>query len=161
MMTMGRAAAVDVAEYVRGRRALAVLLVCVVAALAACSLTKAAGCPYTLEDAVVVLPPETRSLACLRLEVENRTRERIIGAVVVCTLRIADGTDVLEEPVTAVCDMDVAPEASACCFVPLDAFLTEAPSEPLFAYDVYLRQIRYDDGSVWRDPFGLYATEGE
>lgn len=42
--------------------------------------------------------------------------------------------------------------------VNLDTYLSVIPSEPYLMDYVFVKSIKYSDGTVWTDPFGMYAA---
>lgn len=59
--------------------------------------------------------------------------------------------------ITADCSHYIEAQEESCLSVSLDGFLSESPEEP-YQYDyLYISRIIYEDGSVWEDPYGVYA----
>lgn len=51
------------------------------------------------------------------------------------------------------------PHESKDFVVSLDSYLSTVPDAPYEIDFIYLREILYADGSVWSDPFGMYAVK--
>ena len=45
--------------------------------------------------------------------------------------------------------------------VDLDHYISVVPAEPYKVDYLYVREIRYADGSSWKDPFGMFCTKEE
>lgn len=43
--------------------------------------------------------------------------------------------------------------------ISLDSYLSVVPDEPYKIDFMYLREIKYSDGTTWSDPFGMYAVK--
>ncbi|MGI5107371.1 hypothetical protein H0R94_10155 [Treponema socranskii] len=54
-------------------------------------------------------------------------------------------------------DENIAPYAVVNAEFSLDDYISEMPDEAYCIDFLYVSKIEYDDGSVWEDPFGLYA----
>ena len=128
-------------------------------ALTAC-VSALPRCPYIIEDATVCVEPSAwYALAGLQLQLANTAAKPLQSCTLVLELCTAEGGEsVWSEPYVIVWEPAVDANDSALCRLSLDAFFAEAPTEPLVVANVFLRAIRYSDGSRWSDPFGLYAS---
>jgi hypothetical protein len=43
----------------------------------------------------------------------------------------------------------------------LDPYISIVPEEPYRLDYIYVREITYEDGSCWKDPYGMYCTREE
>ena len=65
---------------------------------------------------------------------------------------------VLENLIEAIAEVLDIDAGESCNFImSLDKFMNAIPSDPLIVDYLYLAEIEYEDGSVWKDPLGLIA----
>lgn len=55
--------------------------------------------------------------------------------------------------------MEQKPHEAREAIVNLDSYLSVVPDEPYVIDFMYIREIRYSDGSSWSDPWGMYAVK--
>ena len=51
----------------------------------------------------------------------------------------------------------IPPNASSEIILSMDRYIYVAPQEPYIIDNFYISEIKYQDGSVWRDKYGLYG----
>ena len=59
--------------------------------------------------------------------------------------------------VTLEYDENIAPRTAVRAEFGLDDYISEVPDEAYQIDFLYVSKIEYDDGSVWEDPYGVYA----
>ena len=141
---------------------LAVLFPAVLAFLPVCVHAVPADerCPYavsgTLENGT---GKDAYRYAGMELRIFNRSDKAVLSCTVVFYVYDENGESPFTgtNSITADCCQYIDPQKEACVSVSLDGFLSETPAEP-YQYDyLYISRIVYEDGSVWEDPYGVYA----
>lgn len=121
-------------------------------------ITVESRCPYAVEAVSVKSPPDADcALAALCFTVCNNAAKTLTGLCICLTLCTKEGECALEDVIVALDGLCIAGGERLLCSAPLDAYFSEAPTEALFVESLYVQQIRYADGSAWKDPFGFYA----
>ena len=137
--------------------ALCALLVC----FTGCASLGSFGCPYLIADAHVEVGSRdgTHDLAGAYVAVRNETEKTMCAFTVSFQLYDADGNNPFggSNGVVAAQEAEIPPNTETVCVISLDSFLADLPDEPYMIDFLYLREIRYTDGSRWSDPFGMYA----
>lgn len=93
----------------------------------------------------------------VRFTLCNTSQRTIVDFTVVLVLYDSEDESALETPIIAACSVLVEPGACERCVVPLDAFLDDESDSAVTVGEIYLRTIRFETGSRWRDPFGVFG----
>ncbi len=128
-----------------------------------CSTTGLLSCPYVVANPRVELGKlgETHEFAGAYFTLFNDS-EKTISKYTVSFLLYDDegnnpfiGSNCVVEKIAA----ETLPHESKDFVISLDSYLSTVPDEPYEIDFIYLREILYSDGSVWSDPFGMYAVK--
>lgn len=128
-----------------------------------CSTTDFFSCPYVIANPRVELGKlgETHEFAGAYFTLFNDS-EKTISKYTVSFLLYDDegnnpfiGSNCVVEKIAA----ETLPHESKDFVISLDSYLSTVPDEPYEIDFIYLREILYSDGSVWSDPFGMYAIK--
>jgi len=116
--------------------------------------------PYRIHGEVSVgADAELYEYAGIALTFYNASGRTVRRFSVVVFLSGSDGESPFTEGncVTLEYDENIAPYAVVNAEFSLDDYISEMPDEAYCIDFLYVSKIEYDDGSVWEDPFGLYA----
>lgn len=144
------------------------LILCVVFALTAigfssCASTDAFSCPYVIENPRVELgkKEDICEFAGACFTVYNGS-EKTISDYTISFMLYDDagnnpfiGSNCVIEKIA----LEEKPYEAREVIISLDSYLSVVPDEPYTIDFMYLREIHYSDGTVWSDPFGMYAVK--
>lgn len=135
---------------------------CLTCLFSSCVTAGAFSCPYTVTSPRVELssPEDSRSLAGMRLSFFNGADKTVESLTLSFMLYDSDGSNPFlgSNCIVAKCGQEVPPFSDIELVVELDPYISAVPDEPYTVDYLYVREIRYDDGSVWSDPYGMYSV---
>ena len=140
-----------------------------------CCTTDALSCPYLISNPRVVLGEKNENVESddtdeqtvenykfvgMHFSVFNDTKKIVKNFTVSFMLYDSDGNNpfIGSNCIVSKCEQEIPSEEVSDFVINLDSYISEVPNEPYVADFIYLREIKYDDGSVWRDPYGMYCV---
>jgi len=130
--------------------------------LSGCSTLESLSCPYLIDNAHVEIGQKYtyHKYAGAYLTVFNDSKKTIQNYTVSFMLYDSDGSVPFTGTncVVAKSDSKILPHEEETFIVNLDSFISFVPDEPYVMDFIYIREITYTDGSLWKDPFGMYAA---
>lgn len=134
------------------------VLICLLC-LMSCSLYSKNQLPYAVSGEMTTEDSSLYELGGINLSFYNKSEKKIKKFVVVFFLFDEDGNSPLvgRNNVVLSITSEIEPEKNFEHCVSLDQFLCEVPEEPYLVDYLYVSEIVYEDGSCWKDPFGMYA----
>lgn len=127
-----------------------------------CETTESLSCPYVLANPEVKLgeSDDSQRFAGMSFSVFNDSEKVIERFTVSFMLYDSEGKNpfVGSNCIVSRCDCHILPGAVEKFTVSLDSFISVVPEEPYLVDFLYLREIRYSDGSSWSDPYGMYCV---
>ncbi|MDY5124392.1 MAG: hypothetical protein SPE59_11425 [Treponema sp.] len=124
-----------------------------------CSLYSNTQLPYGISGEMTIEDSSIYELGGIYLKMYNKALKKISRFTVVFFLFDEEGNSPLLGRNNVVLNItsDIESEKMFEHCVSLDQFLSEVPEEPYLVDFLYVSEIVYEDGSCWRDPFGMYA----
>ena len=136
-----------------------------------CCATEALSCPYLISNPHVAIRenPEKSGdeeknddykFAGMHFSVFNNTKKNVKNFTISFMLYDSDGNNpfIGSNCIVSKCEQEISPEQVSDFVINLDSYISVVPDEPYVADFIYLREIRYEDGSVWKDPYGMYCV---
>lgn len=128
-----------------------------------CKTTASLSCPYVIDNPRVEIGAKKNvcEIAAALFTVSNTSERNVQEYIVSFLLYDEDGnnpfigSNCIVEKITA----EEKPHESRDFAVNLDPYISVAPDGPYKIDFMYLREIHYSDGSIWSDPFGMYAVK--
>ena len=131
--------------------------------LESCSTTDSFSCPYLIENPRVEIGAKEGicEFAGAYFTVYNDSDKNIQEYTVSFLLYDDEGNNpfIGSNCVVEKISTEENPHESKNAAVCLDSYLSVVPDEPYKIDFMYLREIKYSDGSVWSDPFGMFAVK--
>lgn len=141
----------------------ALISVLFAAGFSGCATVDAFSCPYVIDNPRVVLGEndDIHKFAGAYFSVYNDSDKNISEYTVSFLLYDEEGnnpfigSNCVVEKIAA----EESPHDSREAVISLDSYLSVVPDEPYKIDFMYLREIKYSDGTTWSDPFGMYAVK--
>ena len=128
-----------------------------------CTTTESLSCPYLLAHPQVKLgaEDEIQHFAGMNFSLFNDSEKIIERFTVSFMLYDSEGKNpfVGSNCIVSRCDCHILPGAVENFTISLDSFISVVPEEPYLVDFLYIREIRYSDGSSWSDPYGMYCVK--
>lgn len=127
------------------------------------------ACPYLLLNPRVELcsgaekqggVAQDRECLSLRFSFCNESLRTVSAFTLSFTLYDSEGNSpfVGSNSMVERCDTEVRPGEARECVISLDSYVSSPPDEPYIADYLYVRELLFADGSVWKDPYGMYCV---
>ena len=133
--------------------------------LCACEIPSFLLCPYLLSDTRTEIVSEQgeSERVYLSLAFTNFSETPVRSLVVCAALYDSDGNAVSfgNGSVIGSCETCILGESESVLFIDITDLLPEIPGEPYAVDSCYVREIRYEDDSVWKDPYGMFCLQQE
>ena len=127
-----------------------------------CGTTDVLSCPYVIANPCVELGEidNQQSIAGMHFSFLNESEKDIDSFTLSFMLYDSDGKNpfIGSNCIVAKCDWSVRAGAFLDFIISLDSYISVVPDEPFVVDYLYVREIRYSDGSQWRDPYGMYCV---
>lgn len=131
--------------------------------LSGCESLEMFNCPYIIANPRVVLGENEgeHSFAGTYFNLFNDSSKTITDVTVSFLLYDGEGENpfIGSNCVVSKINCVIGASQQAELVVSLDSYISVVPSEPYKIDFMYLREIKYSDGSSWSDPFGMYAVK--
>lgn len=120
-----------------------------------------AECPYSIEN--MKIRREAIKDCCeygaLLFTLENNSSKNMTEFDVVIVVTDEDGNNPFSAGNTIISKVqnNIKCGDYINLFLPLDSFLADCEEEKLFIESIFVRRILYEDGSQWRDLYGIYS----
>lgn len=116
--------------------------------------------PYGISAKMVIEPSNVYEIAGVDFTFLNKADKGVKAFTLMFFMYDEDGDPpgIGNNGVSLEILVDIEKGAREDDIVSLDQFLYEIPDIPYQLDYVYVSRIVYDDGSEWRDPFGMYAV---
>lgn len=130
-----------------------------------CGTTSLCSCPYSVSDVQMVVESDESDSDNKRAEVffvmENNANKNIVSFSVSFRLYDKDGNSVTVDSNSVSTTVNKTLNANDCSDVSFDIlpYLSDFPEEAYIVDSFYVKEIRYADGSVWTDPFGIFSEQ--
>lgn len=135
-------------------------LVLITVFLMSCKVFPLEAVPYVIDAEFVMEENSTDYSICgVDFFFKNKSEKEIKNITIVFFLFDKDGEPAYEcrSKISASFEKFIMPgEVSYFC-MSLDQFMNSIPEDPLMLDYLYISEIRYEDDTVWSDPFGLIA----
>ena len=127
-----------------------------------CGTLEAATCPYVISNPRVELSDDgdDYNFAGMHFSLLNGSDKILSSFTISFMLYDSEGNNpfVGSNCVVSKCEEEMQPESVGDFVIDLDPYISSVPDEPYALDYVYLREIRYADGSLWKDPYGMYCV---
>lgn len=134
-----------------------ILSICI--SLCSCNLCSSEIIPYFIDGEFVMEDSSVYSIAGMNFDFTNRSEKNVKSFTLVFFMFDEDGNPPSfgrnNIAVTVTAQVNSGENLKGC--VCLDSFMNEIPEEPYTLDFLYVSNIRYEDDSIWSDPFGLSA----
>lgn len=121
------------------------------------------SCPYIISDPKVVMGKNENihEFAGAYFTLFNNNKKMINKFSVSMLLYDSEGNNpfVGSNCIVSTFERNILPTEIQNFVLPLDPYLSVVPKENYQIGFMYLREIHYADGSVWTDPFGMFAIK--
>lgn len=135
------------------------------ASFTSCISTDNFSCPYQISNSRVEVGAleECYQYAGFHFTIFNDSVKDIESFSLMFTVYDSDEKNPFNcsNSIASNCDGEVAFNDSRDYVVSLDKYISEIPDEPYIVDYLYVSEIRYTDGSVWKDPYGMFCTVEE
>lgn len=132
---------------------------------AACETTDNFSCPYIISNPHVEMGEfeDKHKFAGLHFALFNDSEKEIDSFVI--SFMIYDSAEnnpfVCSNCIVSKCEWNMKPGALIDFVINLDHYISVVPDEPYIVDGLFLREIRYSDGTVWKDPYGMFCVKEE
>ena len=127
-----------------------------------CETMDSLSCPYVISNPHVELGEndENHHFAGMYFSLFNDSAKTIEQFTLSYMIYDADGNNpfIGSNCFVAKCDWNVRGGAIVDFIIDLDPFISVVPEEPYKVDFMYIREISYEDGSSWKDPYGMYCV---
>ncbi|WP_296323256.1 hypothetical protein [uncultured Treponema sp.] len=130
--------------------------------LISCETTESLSCPYVLAKPHVELGENENMhyFAGMYFSLFNDSDKTIDSFTISFLLYDSDGNNpfIGSNCIVSRCDCQLFPQRMENFIISLDSFISLVPEEPYITDFIYIREIRYSDGTSWKDPYGMYCV---
>ena len=127
-----------------------------------CCTTEALSSPYLISNPHIELGEyeNAHNFAGMYFSFYNGSDKKIENFTLSFLLYDSDGNNpfVGSNCIVSKCEWPIQSGSSIDFIINLDPYISVVPSEEYQIDYLYVRQITYEDGSVWRDPYGMYCV---
>ncbi|WP_407428609.1 hypothetical protein [Treponema sp.] len=126
------------------------------------SVNRFFSCPYVLSDSKISAAEDYDSAGKIFLDftLKNVSKKNIISFVISCSLIDSEGKTVLENDscfVEKICD-NIPADCERDFRLALDSYFLGCQPEAYSVDFIYLREVRFENGKRWTDPYGMYSS---
>jgi len=141
------------------------ILILLAGSFASCVSADNFSCPYQISNPRVEIGhfEESHEYAGLHFTIFNDSTKDIDSFLLTFTVYDSDEKNPFNcsNCIVSKCEVFLASKSSIDSVVSLDKYISEIPDEPYIVDFLYVSEIRYSDGSVWKDPYGMFCTMEE
>ncbi len=131
----------------------------------ACETTDNFSCPYVISSPRVESGEfeDKHKFAGLHFGLYNDSEKEIESFVLSCMIYDSEGKNpfACSNCIVSRCDWKIKGGALVDFVIDLDHYVSVIPCEAYQVDYIYLREIRYADGSSWKDPYGMFCIREE
>ena len=142
-----------------------VSIILVLMTFISCESTDNFSCPYIISNPHVEIGEceDKYKFAGLHFGLFNDSDKEISSFTVSFMLYDSDGKNpfTLSNCIVSKCLWPVRSGSLIDFVVDLDSYISLVPDEPYQVDGIYIREIRYSDGSSWKDPYGMFCIREE
>ena len=136
-----------------------ILLVC----FSSCSTLDSVTCPYLISEPKVEIAEKDDffKYAGVIFSLYNKSDKDIESFTVSFMIYDSDGNNPLigSNCIVAKCNWNLRASFSSEFIISLDDYISKVPEEPFKVDFIYIREIKYSDGSSWKDPYGMFCMQ--
>ena len=130
-----------------------------------CETTDCFSCPYLISNPHVELGEfeDKHKFAGMHFGLFNDSSKSIDSFTLSFMLYDSDGENPFNcsNCIVSKCQLFMAAGSNIDFVINLDHYISVLPDEPYLVDFIYVREIHYSDGSVWKDPYGMFCVTEE